>query len=68
MLKKTFVLLVAALVVAGCAPRNEQTAPTTPAGQPFLPAYLSILQGKQQPDHACHPTTLASMLVPCDHE
>jgi ABC-type glycerol-3-phosphate transport system substrate-binding protein len=36
-------------------------------GKEFLPVYLAYLQGQAPPpDNACHPQTLADLMLPCD--
>jgi hypothetical protein len=64
------VLVIAlALVLAGCAPQQEQSAPPQPSGGNFLPAYLDMIQGKKQvgDDLWCGPARdLHDLLAPCD--
>lgn len=61
-------LVVVALLLAACAaPKHQEPVQ---AGEPFLPAYLAMLQGKRPwPQNPCgEPHDLASLLIPCDKE
>ena len=67
---KTAVLAALVALVAGCGSSSAATQPTPPTpieqGQPFLPVFLAQLWGQAPPDNACHPKTLADMMIPCD--
>lgn len=68
-MKKLMAALSATLVLAGCSsPQPESTPPPTVGHEPFLPAYLEMLQGKQSfpADHCHSPRNLQELLIPCD--
>lgn len=65
-MKKLFSAAALTLLLTGCA-HSAAAPPPSREGQPFLPAYLAILQGKPSPnDEACQPRDLHELLMPCD--
>jgi hypothetical protein len=63
--------LTFALALSACGLHADARSPAkTPHhddGQPFLPQYVQILEGKQPaPVDTCQVTDLYSLLIPCD--
>lgn len=70
-MKRAAAALTVALLLAGCqSPENppaHEGWQTASGGEPFLPAYLEMLQGKRPfPKNVCpDPQTLEDLLLPC---
>ncbi|BBZ40154.1 hypothetical protein MCNS_32170 [Mycobacterium conspicuum] len=52
---------------AGRSGPGTSSTDVSTGGQPFLPAYLAMLQGKRAwPPNRCYPQNLLDLLAPCD--